>query len=150
MSQICPEITALEPSDLDALQDIEGRAYEVPWSRKNLEDSLIGDHIGIACRHDGRLVGYAFMMKVLDEMHLLNLTVDPAWQGRGWGRSLLDEVKARARARGCTQLLLEVRHSNRRALRLYRSNGFLQIGLRHQYYPGPRGREDAIVMRSAL
>lgn len=150
MMQLCPEITALELSDLDALLDIETRAYEVPWSRRNLEDSLTGDHIGIACRQDGRLIGYAFMMKVLDEMHLLNLTVDPGWQGRGWGRALLEAVKARARALGCLHLLLEVRHSNHRAIRLYRNNGFSQIGLRRQYYPGPRGREDAIVMRSSL
>ncbi|MDE1989664.1 MAG: ribosomal protein S18-alanine N-acetyltransferase [Betaproteobacteria bacterium] len=150
MTQLCPEITLLDLSDLDALQDIETRAYAVPWTRKNLEDSLTGDHIGIACRHEGRLVGYAFMMQVLDEMHLLNLTVNPDWQGRGWGRALLDEVKTRARALGCGHLLLEVRHSNHRAIRLYRNNGFSQIGLRRLYYPGPQGREDAIVMRSSL
>ena len=150
MTQGLPDITELRPEDLDALQGIEKRAYAVPWTRGNLKDSLAGDHIGLACRHEGRLAGYAFMMKVLDEMHLLNLTIDPDCQGRGWGRLLLEAVKARARALGCVRLLLEVRHGNQKAIRLYRNSGFSQIGLRRQYYPGPGGREDAIVMSSLL
>ncbi len=145
-----PEISDLTPEDLDAMLTIEQRAYAVPWSRGNLADSLHNGHVGMACRLEGKLVGYAFMMQVVDEMHLLNLTIDPLWQGRGWGRLLLEAVKARARQLGCTQMLLEVRHGNTRALKLYRDSGFKQIGVRQQYYPTPRGREDAIVMRGAL
>lgn len=150
MATTIPEVTDLNAGDLDALQDMEQRAYAAPWTRGNLRDSLTGDHIGLACRYEGRLVGYAFMMKVLDEMHLLNLTIDPVWQRRGWGRLLLETVKVRARALACSHLLLEVRHGNHKALQLYRNNGFSQIGLRRQYYSGPGGREDAIVMSSSL
>jgi len=145
-----PEITALDANDLDAMLAIEQRAYAIPWTRGNLTDSLNDGHVGLACRLDGQLMGYAFMMQVLDEMHLLNLTIDPLWQGRGWGRFLLEAVKTRARDLGCSQLLLEVRHGNTRALKLYRDSGFKQIGVRQRYYPALHGREDAVVMRSLL
>ena len=145
-----PAISDLTADDLDALLAIEQRAYAIPWSRGNLSDSLQQGHIGLSCRLDGQLLGYAFMMQVIDEMHLLNLTIDPLWQGRGWGKRLLEVVMDRARVLGCTQLLLEVRHGNTRALKLYRDAGFTQIGVRQQYYPALHGREDAVVMRSAL
>jgi ribosomal-protein-alanine N-acetyltransferase len=145
-----PVITELTADDIDAMLAIEQRAYAIPWSRGNLSDSLHQGHVGLACRLDGQLMGYAFMMQVIDEMHLLNLTIDPLWQGRGWGKRLLEAVKDRARALGCTQLLLEVRHGNTRALKLYRDAGFKQIGVRQQYYPALHGREDAVVMRSPL
>ncbi len=145
-----PEITVLSEEDLDAMLAIEQRAYAIPWTRGNLFDSLHNGHVGLACRMDGQLMGYAFMMRIIDEMHLLNLTIDPLWQGLGWGRFLLEAVKVHARELACTQLLLEVRHGNTRALKLYRASGFKQIGLRQQYYPALHGREDAVVMRSLL
>jgi ribosomal-protein-alanine N-acetyltransferase len=145
-----PVISDLAVDDLDALLAIEQRAYAIPWSRGNLADSMQQGHIGLSCRLDGQLLGYAFMMQVIDEMHLLNLTIDPLWQGRGWGKRLLEAVKDRARILGCTQLFLEVRHGNTRALKLYREAGFTQIGVRQQYYPALHGREDAVVMRSPL
>ncbi len=145
-----PSISELSQDDLDALLTMEHRAYAVPWTRGNLNESLQNGHIGMACRLEGQLVGYAFLMCVLDEMHLLNLTIDPNFQGRGWGRLLLEAVKDRSRTLGCAQLLLEVRHGNTRALALYRKAGFKPIGVRQQYYPSFHGREDAIVMRSFL
>jgi ribosomal protein S18 acetylase RimI-like enzyme len=45
-------------------------------------------------------------------------------------------------------VLLEVRPSNERAIGIYRGRGFVQIGVRRNYYPAPAGtREDAIIMR---
>ncbi|MHB8353145.1 MAG: ribosomal protein S18-alanine N-acetyltransferase [Burkholderiales bacterium] len=145
-----PMITALSADDLDTVLVIEQRAYAIPWTRGNFSDSLHHGYLGLACRVDEQLMGYAFMMKIIDEMHLLNLTIDPLWQGRGWGKLLLDAVKNQARDLGCAQLLLEVRHGNTRALKLYRESGFEQIGVRQQYYPTLHGREDAVVMRSQL
>ena len=43
-------------------------------------------------------------------------------------------------------MFLEVRPSNPRAITLYESMGFNEIGRRPNYYPAKRGREDAVVM----
>lgn len=57
---------------------------------------------------------------------------------------------ARARAEGMVQVLLEVRESNDAAYRLYRQEGFREIGRRKGYYPAASGREDARVMALSL
>jgi ribosomal-protein-alanine N-acetyltransferase len=89
-------------------------------------------------------------MSGVDELHLLNLTVAPAWQGRGHGSQLLRIVQEHARARGLGSLWLEVRQSNHRAQALYRRQGFTEVGLRKAYYPAAGAREDAVVMSLSI
>jgi ribosomal-protein-alanine N-acetyltransferase len=48
------------------------------------------------------------------------------------------------------QIFLEVRQSNLVAQRLYESNGFNRLGVRHGYYPDRGGREDAIIYAKHL
>ena len=55
-----------------------------------------------------------------------------------------------ARWHGARQVFLEVRPSNPGAIALYRAEGFNEIGLRPNYYPAAKGREDAIVMAIEL
>ena len=56
-----------------------------------------------------------------------------------------------SRERDMQSMLLEVRPSNTRALKLYECFGFLHIGRRKGYYPGAdQHREDALVMRLPL
>ncbi len=139
-------------ADLDAVLDIEARAYSHPWSRGNFVDSLLAGY-GAEVRLDarGRCLAYCVAMPGVQEMHLLNLTVDPACQRRGHGRALLHRLMQASRQRGDGFLWLEVRASNQAALALYQAEGFLQAGLRRGYYPlGGDRREDAVVMSRAL
>jgi ribosomal-protein-alanine N-acetyltransferase len=102
---------------------------------------------------DGRdvsLAGYFVTLVGVDELHLLNITVSPDWQGQGLGWALLQAVQALGQARGLGQLFLEVRESNHRPRALYRRFGFAEVGVRRGYYPASQGREDAVVMRLAL
>ena len=96
---------------------------------------------------DGTLLGYFLLMPVVDESHLLNVCVVPEMQGNGLGVQLLEEVVRVSRVQGMGGVLLEVRPSNVRALRIYERFGFEQIGRRKGYYPASGRREDAIVMR---
>jgi ribosomal-protein-alanine N-acetyltransferase len=102
------------------------------------------------CRIGGELVGYAVVMMVLDEAHLLNISVDARRQGMGFGARLLRHAMAIARTLGASAMLLEVRPSNARALQLYRHFGFVSIGVRKAYYPAVEGREDAQVLTHSL
>jgi ribosomal-protein-alanine N-acetyltransferase len=83
---------------------------------------------------------------VLDEAHLLNLSVVRTWQNKGCGAALLRRLCDMAREHGAIRMYLEVRPSNRAALALYRRSGFTDVGVRRGYYPALFGREDAIVM----
>ncbi|MBL8323412.1 MAG: ribosomal protein S18-alanine N-acetyltransferase [Rubrivivax sp.] len=145
-----PQGRAMAVADLDAVMALEVGAYSHPWSRGNFVDSLAAGHLAQTWWCSGALVSYFVAMPGVDELHLLNLTVAPAWQGRGQGAALLSEVLRQARSRQLPAVWLEVRASNERARSLYARRGFEQVGLRRGYYPAHGGREDAVVMRLAL
>lgn len=137
-------------SRLDAVVAIERRAYTHPWTRGNFADSLrSGYHAQMLVAGD-TVLGYYVAMLGVDEVHLLNITVDPAWQGQGWGRIMLDALALWARAQGAQWLWLEVRTSNTRAQQVYDRYGYRRVGERRNYYPAEHGREDAIVMSYRL
>ena len=111
------------------------------WPRYKTQLLVAGDH----------LLGYFVAMMGVDEVHLLNITVAPAYQMQGWARVLLDALALWARGRGAQWLWLEVRVSNERALHVYQAHGFRRVGERKRYYPAPAGqREDAVVMSLPL
>ncbi len=149
---------------LDEVLRVEQRAYAHPWSHANFLDAL---HSGYQAQMlvapcDGlsgaaaagatpTLLGYFVAMKGVDEVHLLNITVAPEFQGQGWSRLLLDALALWARGDGAEWLWLEVRVGNARAIRVYEAHGYRRVGLRKAYYPAGHGqREDAIVMSLRL
>ncbi|PWK37592.1 ribosomal protein S18-alanine N-acetyltransferase [Cupriavidus plantarum] len=135
--------------DLSAVAEIEQRAYSHPWTRGNFENSLKAGHLGLTLRDPTHaLVGYAVLMPVVDEMHLLNITIDPRRQRQGLGRRLLAVALATSHDHRLYTMLLEVRPSNLGAIALYREAGFAEIGRRRGYYPAAgQSREDALVLR---
>ena len=141
----------MTPSDLPAVAGIESSAYQFPWSEQVFRSCL---RAGYACRvaAEGPLVrGYGILSLAAHEAHLLNLCVDPAEQGRGWGGWLLRHLFGFARVRHAERMFLEVRPSNRTAVRLYEGHGFVHVGTRRGYYPAAAGgREDARVYALSL
>ncbi len=144
------EMLPMNANDLDGVLAIENAVYPFPWTRGNFADSLAAGYSAWVCRIGGELVGYAVIMMVLDEAHLLNISVDQSRHGMGFGARLLRHAMSVARTLGARMLLLEVRPSNERALQLYKHFGFVRIGVRKAYYPAHDGREDALVLTHAL
>jgi len=142
----------MQMSDLDQVLMIENDSYPHPWTRGNFVEALSnGYESRVACDASSVLMGYFLLMPIIDEAHLLNITVRRDMQGQGMGRLLLDEVVGVCLKMGMLSVMLEVRPTNTRAIRLYASYGFLQIGRRKAYYPAAdNSREDAIVMRLML
>jgi ribosomal-protein-alanine N-acetyltransferase len=142
----------MQGRDLDDVAALERAVYPHPWTLGNFADSLASGYRAWVVRDDaGALAGYFLVMDAVDEAHLLNLAVAPERQGQGLGRYLLDKVAAVARGLSVISILLEVRPSNTRALKVYEQYGFRMIGRRKGYYPAHQGmREDAIVMRYML
>ena len=97
------------------------------------------------------LIGYAVYDYVLDEATLENISVAGAAQGRGNGRTLLqDSMNALMNELNITRFLLEVRVSNLKAINLYKSAGFKQDTIRKNYYPVANGREDGVLMSISI
>lgn len=140
----------MSAADLDDVARVENAVYTHPWTRGNFADSLAAGNLAWVVREDGHLVAYCVVMMSPDDAHLLNISVDAPAQHRGIGRELLTWVADQTLAAGVPSVLLEVRVSNTRALRMYERAGYVRIGLRRGYYPALEGREDAIVMRKTL
>ncbi len=142
---------AMVEADLPRVLAIERSAYAQPWSEGIFRDCLRVGYQCRICELDGRAVGHAVLSIAAGEAHLLNLCIDPDHQRRGLGRRALERVIEEASTAGAETLFLEVRVSNRPAVRLYLSMGFNEIGLRAGYYPAEDGRrEDAFVFARAL
>ncbi len=137
-------------ADLDAVMAVEIRGYEHPWTHGILSDCLRVGYCCWVCQMDQQLVGHGVMSVVAGECHILNLCIDPDWQGRGLGRKLLNRLLNIGRQHHADTAFLEVRVSNRAAIALYDSIGFNEVGRRKGYYPAEKGREDALVFAKAL
>ena len=152
--------TSLRPmsvSDLDAIMHIEPTIYSHPWTRGNFSDSLNSGYSAWVLYDNNQqndIIGYALMMMVMDEAHLLNISVAKAYQKQGLGKLLLNHMMEKAQAYGAANMFLEVRVSNTVAIGLYESIGFNEMAIRRAYYPTSsperNGREDAVLMGLAL
>ncbi|WP_100640173.1 ribosomal protein S18-alanine N-acetyltransferase [Marinobacter salexigens] len=143
-------VRPLAPENLPEVLEIERQAYSYPWSEGVFLDCFKPDYrFWGACLGDS-LAGYAVVVYILDEVHLLNLCVHPGCRSRGVGKRLLRHLIAEATRNDMNQVLLEVRQSNSMACKLYRNEGFEEIGRRPRYYPMANGREDARVMSLLL
>ncbi|NND65252.1 MAG: ribosomal protein S18-alanine N-acetyltransferase [Gammaproteobacteria bacterium] len=136
-------LRAMRLRDLVQVSAIERHAYAFPWSQENFSDCLTAGYRVRVLDHKGEICGYSVVSLVPGEAHLLNLCISPAWQRRGCGRYLLNDVITAASGSACEAVWLEVRQSNRKALKLYRQMGFDIVGVRKDYYrssQGPMGR----------
>lgn len=146
-----PRLDPMCEADLDWVAEHERDLHAFPWTRGNFADSLDAGYVARILRAGEDRLGYAVMLLVMDEAHLLNISVLRAHQNCGLGRTLLQELFVLAGERGATQMFLEVRPSNLPALALYRRIGFTPVGRRKRYYPAlDGGREDALLMRIEL
>lgn len=136
-------------ADLDAVLKIEYAAFSHPWTRGIFLDGLKSYEIWLMFEGNQQ-VGHGVVNVIIDEAHLLNITIKPESQGRGLGLLLLDKLMKRAYELNGRECFLELRASNQSAYRLYERYGFNEVGRRRDYYPAVGGREDALVMACTL
>ena len=140
-------VTQIEPRDHQSVTEIAvecGSDIDLPaelgrnWAR-----------IWVARRTaDGSPLGFILAWQVADEMHVIHVATRPSDRRQGVAAALLGTVVGTAKSQRARLVLLEVRRSNRAAIRLYRSQGFHAIGVRKGYYA--ENSEDAIEMVLAI
>ena len=133
-------------NDLDAVAAIEEATFPTPWSRDSFRQEL---ERNVAARYlvaekDGQVIGYAGAWIILDESHITNIAIEESRRGLGYGRALTTALMQYLSNLGAAYATLEVRRSNLRAQNLYKSLGFVELGVRKRYYED--NREDALIM----
>jgi ribosomal-protein-alanine N-acetyltransferase len=144
--------------DLDEVMAIESISHLSPWNMGHFMDSLSAGYWAYCLRglaeHDDEkdlLLAYCVLMPVIDELSLLNITVNPSYRRQGLAKKVLGTIDELAIGRDLYKIFLEVRSSNVSAISLYEGLGYHQVGLRKGYYPAITGvREDAKVMMKEL
>lgn len=140
---------------------IEAAVFTNPWSPDALARELDNPHgrFWVACFDDRdgpeadavrppSPVGYIICHLVADEMHLLKIAVRPERRRQGVGERLLEFALERATAEGACVSFLEVRPTNRAAVRLYERVGYAPVGRRRSYYAGDG--EDALILKKTI
>lgn len=143
-------VRAADLADLPAVRRIERASFDDPWSDNALGGELLADDLRlplVALAGSGdvpQLAGYLMAWKVVDQLHVLNIAVDPAWRRGGVATALLAEAARRARELGLLEVTLEVRRGNDPAIEFYLRHGFVEVGVREGYYSDTG--EDALIM----
>lgn len=141
----------LNPSDIAAVCLIEQQVQQHPWSYKLLEQSFGPRSLNLALEDENQqLIGYLFSQVIAGEAELLNISVAQGSQQEGGGHYLMNDWITQLQVSAVERILLEVRQSNHRAIRLYQQFNFAQDSIRSHYYPTANGFEDAILMSRSL
>jgi len=140
-------------SELNEVYRLNLEVFPEAWSYDGLAMALADNYLllvaEIVTESDRKFAGYLLCHDVLDETHIMQVAVKPAFRRQGIARQLTLALCAMKEAEKVTTVLLEVRASNMPARRFYVSLGFIEIGMRPRYYvpaPGSDEREDAILM----
>lgn len=140
-------IRSMSITDLDKVYDIEASNQPVPWSFGIFEDCLEAGYEAWVLEINKAIEGYILIYVKAGECHILNICVRTEHRGKGLGKKLLQHALKYARKKKADIVLLEVRPTNIKALKLYQHLGFNEIGLRKGYYAAPNGgREDALIL----
>ncbi|RLQ91189.1 ribosomal-protein-alanine N-acetyltransferase [Falsibacillus albus] len=132
--------------DLDGVLEVEKESFSIPWSREAFYNEIENNQFAvyIVAEMEGQIAGYCGVWLVLDEAHITNVAVLPAYRGMKIGQSLMEKTMDLAREHGAASMTLEVRMSNEPAQGLYRKLGFKNGGIRKRYYTD--NQEDALIM----
>lgn len=138
------EISCATAQDLAEIYGLEIRCFTAPWPIEILyNDICVWEHPYYILREDGIAIGYAGMDVVIDEAHIRKICVDAHCRQKGCGTLLLKRMEEDAFFCGAEKIMLEVRASNQAAQALYFSQGFVEGGIRKNYYTD---KEDALVL----
>ena len=73
-------------SDVEAVMEVELRAYKFPWSKGNFLDCIRSGYYCCVYHLKSKLVGYGVMSTAAGEAQILNICIDPGMQQQGLGR----------------------------------------------------------------
>lgn len=138
-------IRRMRPEDIPAAAGLEQAYFSMPWSENMLKESLEKpEYLFLVAEKDGKVVGYAGMLRILDEGDVTNIVVDETYRGAGIGSALTNALVEEGQGLGIHAFTLEVRVSNACAIHIYEKNGFKAEGVRRRFYEKPT--EDALIM----
>ncbi len=138
-------IRDMKEEDLDQVLNIEQETFSDPWSYDDFASSFRDENNRyLVAEVDGIIAGYCGYWGIAGEGNIYNVAVKKEFRRQKLGLFMLSSLISQAKGRGITALTLEVRQSNEAARRLYQQLGFVDAGIRRDFYTKPN--EDAVIM----
>jgi [ribosomal protein S18]-alanine N-acetyltransferase len=139
------EIIPFNKNHVNEVLYISNLSFLTPWTiesiEKELENKLARYVVAIK---DNLVIGYGGIWLILDEGHITNIAVHPEYRGVGAGDMIVEALVELCKLEGIYSMTLEVRKSNLVAQSLYKKHGFIEEGVRKNYYAD--SHEDAVIM----
>lgn len=131
--------------DIDRIFAIENECFTKPWTiNMFIEDIVVNDKARYyVVEYNTEIIGYAGYWHILDEAHITNIAIKPEFQQKGIGAFLLKNMLLMLLKDNIETATLEVKKSNKAAIKLYMQAGFEIEGRRKAYY---ENGEDALIM----
>ena len=92
------------------------------------------------------IVGFLECCVVLDESELYEIAIAENYQNRGYAKILMEYYIQFCQDKSVRTIFLEVNKNNSKASSLYQKYGFVEYGIRKNYY----GDNDAVLMKKVL
>ena len=142
------QVSSLSLRDAHSCIKLDQIALKGLWSKKQWEKELSDSkRLCIGVFDSSNLIAFCCSWIVIDELHLTAIAVHPLHRRLGLGKVLLSNLFQKASTQSCKRATLEVESSNRAALALYQSCGFITAGCRHNYY---KNGSDALIQWRSL
>lgn len=137
---------SMEEKDLDQIMIIEVESFTTPWTKESFKLEITDNTLAnyFVAEIDNKVVGYGGIWRILDEGHITNIAVGKDFRGLGVGNKIVERLIIYCKENEIKNMTLEVRESNTIAQNLYTKYGFLDCGIRPNYYADDH--EDAVIM----
>lgn len=135
----------MQLSDAEGIAALERAAFSDAWTEKGIIDTFHQQQAFIVVAEmDEQIVGYCIVYYVLDEGEIARIAVSDSCRRQGVGRAVLNEVNNICLQERISRILLDVRESNDVARAFYKQYGFVEDGMRKNFYDMPK--EHAVLM----
>lgn len=149
-----------EEKHADEILQIQTECGLSLWSKTDYLNELErADSIfKIVQNSDKKIIGFALVRLLIgnsnasnisfDSSEILNIAVRNSFQKQGLGQMIFDEILRVLKQKNISEIWLEVRESNSKAIAFYQKNNFEMQFERKNYYNNPT--ENALVFRRLL
>lgn len=125
---------------------LDGLCFEKPYSFHQIHEEFLSKHASVfGIVQDQALIAALLVRAAENELWIFRIMVHPDWRGKGMAKGILKSVLLDTRFQNMS-VWLEVAQSNHAAIGLYKSLGFVFVGVRKGYYATVHGKEDAFLM----
>ena len=124
-----------DESRLDEMLAVEISSFSSPWSCEDVKSTLTSPWLRVVGAFDGEdLAGWGCAGVNPPEARLMTIAILPNFRRKGYGRALLKALLQAAADAGCGYMELECRKSNLPAQQMYKTSGFIKVGVSKGYY----------------